>query len=52
MDTWRIIKLQLKFNLESNWIRTIQFLHSIINSAQKLKIQQDIWRIIKNPIEI
>ena len=35
---WRKIELQLKSNLESNWIRTFQFLHSIIYLIQDKKL--------------
>ena len=38
MNTWQKIGLQLKFNLESNWIWTLRFLHSIIHLTQNLKI--------------
>ena len=31
---WWKIELQFKTNLESNWIWTLQFLHSIIYLAQ------------------
>ena len=40
MNTWRKIELQLKSNLESNWIWTLRFLHSIIHLAQKLKLDE------------
>ena len=38
MNTWWKIRLQLKFNLESNWIWTLRFLHLIIHLAQNLKL--------------
>ena len=37
MDTRCKIGLQLKTNLESNWIWTLRFLHFIIHLHQKLK---------------
>ena len=48
MDMWWKIRLQLKSNLESNWIWTLRFLHSI---DTKLKIKWDTWRRIENPIK-
>ena len=38
MDTWRKIGLQLKSNLESNWIWALRFLHSIIYLVQNKKL--------------
>ena len=53
MDTCRKIGLQLKSNLESNWIWTLLFLYSIIYLAvgTKLKIKWDKWCKIENLIE-
>ena len=48
MDAWRKIGLQLKSNLESNWIWTLQFLYSIIHLVQKLKIRWDMQHKIEN----
>ena len=31
------------YDLESNWIWTLRFLHLIIHLAQKLKIKWDTW---------
>ena len=42
MDTWWKIRLQLKSNLESNWIWTLQF--SLNDSFDtKLKIKWETW---------
>ena len=49
---WHEIELKLKFNLESNWIWTLRFLHSIIHFVQnKIKIRWDLWCKIENPIK-
>ena len=45
--TWSKIRLQLKFNLESNYILTFRFLHSVIHLAQILKIIWDTWFTIR-----
>ena len=51
INTWWKIRLQLKSNLESNWIWTLQF--SLNNSlSTKLKIKQDTWCKIEYPIKI
>jgi len=52
MDTWRKIGLQLKSNLESNWIWTLQFLHSIIHLIQNKKLNRTHDAKIENPIKI
>ena len=49
---WCKIGLQLKSNLESNWIWNFLFLHSKINLEQKLNIKWDMWHKIEKQIEI
>ena len=51
MDTWWKSKLQLKSNLEFNWIWTSIFTFN--NSfGTKLKIKWDTWRKIENLIKL
>ena len=51
MDTWWKSKLQLKSNLEFNWIWTLIFTFN--NSfGTKLKIKWDTWRKIENLIKL